>query len=111
MENSRRKELVKKASVDINLKAENGKDNLIVTISFFSKNKKHEHISIEFKNSHLRLFNFISMLLHVVEVEKWSQLSGEAMCAFYDKNVIYRICSVKDEKLFLDFSEFFHVDC
>ncbi len=88
------------ASVDIKLETGKVKAYLIVAMDFLSRNRKHEHISTNFAHSHLRLFNFISMLLHVAEVEKWSQLSGEGVCAFYDKDVICRICSVKDEKLF-----------
>ena len=69
------------------------------------------HVTIDFAGSNLRFFDFVQTLLHVVNVKKWSQLAEEKVFVLYDKNSIYRISNVKDDKLFLDFSEFFHVDC
>ena len=111
MENSYRKELARIESADIRLENGKNKTNLFVTMSFLFENKKTEHVTIDFANSSLRFFNFLNILFHVVEVKKWSHLAGEKVFALYDKNSIYRICHVKDDKLFLDFSEFFHVDC
>ncbi len=111
MENSYRKELAKIASIDINLANKNDKAYLTITMDFIMKNKKPEHITINFANSSLRLFSFVNILFHVVEVKKWSQLVGKKAFVLYDKDSIYRICNEKDNKLFLDFVDFFHVDC
>jgi hypothetical protein len=111
MENTYKKVLAKIVSVDINLTTRKNKTNLTVTMDFLLEHEKTEHVTIDFANSSLRFFNFLNILLHVVEVKKWSQLAGEKVFVLYDKNSIYRICNAKDDKLFLDFSEFFHVDC
>ena len=111
MENTYRKVLAKISSVDINLATRKNKTDLTITMSFLLENEKTEHVTIDFANSSLRFFNFINILLHVVEVKKWSQLAGEKVFVLYDKNSIFRICNEKDDKLFLDFLEFFHVDC
>ena len=111
MENTHRKVSAKISSVDIKLENRKSKASLNVTMGFLLENKKTEHVTIDFANSSIRFFNFINILLHVVEVKKWSQLAGEKVFVLYDKNSIFRICNEKDDKLFLDFLEFFHVDC
>ena len=111
MENPYRKVHAKISSVDIKLENRKSKANLNVTMGFLLENEKTEHVTIDFANSSLRFFNFVNILLHVVEVKKWSQLAGEKVFVLYDKNTIFKICNEKDDKLFLDFLEFFHVDC
>ena len=111
MEELYRKVLAKIVSVDINLVTGKNKTNLTITVSFLLENEKKEHITIDFANSNLRFVNFINIFFHVVEVKKWSQLAGEKVFILYNKGSIYRICNEKDDKLFLDFLEFFHVDC
>ena len=111
MENNYRKVLAKIASADIKLENRKSKTNLVITMDFLLENAKAEHITVNFANSNLRFFNFVHILLHLVKVKKWSQLAGEKVFVLYEKNVIYRICNAKDDKLFLDLSEFFRVDC
>ena len=111
MENPRKKVSARISSADISLAVRNNKTDLTITMSFLLENKKTEHVTIDFANSSLRLFNFINILLHVVDVKKWSQLTGGKVFVLYDKNSIFRICNEKDDKVFLDFLEFFHVDC
>ena len=103
MENAHRKVSAKISLVDIKLENRKSKASLNVTMSFLLENKKTEHVTIDFANSSIRFFNFINILLHVVEVKKWSQLAGEKVFVLYDKNSIFRICNEKDDKLFLDF--------
>jgi hypothetical protein len=111
MENPYRKVLAKIISVDIKLENRKSKASLNVTMGFLLENEKTEHITIDFANSSFRFYNFVNILLHVVEVKKWSQLTGEKVFVLYDKNSVFRICNEQDDKLFLDFLEFFHVDC
>lgn len=111
MENSYKKEPVKIISADIRLENRKNKTNLTVTMDFMLENKETEHITVDFVNSNLRFFNFVNILMHVVEVKRWSQLAGKKVFVYYDRNAIYRISNIKDDRLFLDFSSFFHVDC
>ena len=111
MENTYRKELAKIVSVDINLVARKNKTDLTITMDFLLEHEKPEQITIDFANSSLRFFNFVNILLHVVEVKKWSQMTGQIVFVLFDKNSIFRICNAKDNKPFLDFLEFFEVDC
>ncbi|HNZ58227.1 MAG TPA: hypothetical protein PLX88_03410 [Syntrophorhabdaceae bacterium] len=111
MESNYKKELVKIISADIRTENRKNKANLTITMDFLLENKETEHITIDFIYSNLRFFNFINILMHVVEVKRWSQLAGKRVFVHYDRNAIYRIGNVKDDRLFLDFSSFFHVDC
>jgi len=111
MENTYGKVLAIISSADINLATRKNKTDLTITMSFLLENKKTEHVTINFANSSLRFINFINILLHVVGVKKWSQMTGEKVFLLYDNNSIFRIYNAKDNKLFLDLSEFFHVDC
>jgi hypothetical protein len=111
MEDEYKKVLAKITSVDIKVRNKQNRTNLAVTIDFLLEKNKKEHVTFDFAQSNLRFFNFINILLHIVRVDKWSKLAGETVFVFYDKNSIYRICNAKDDKLFLDFQEFFNVDC
>ena len=102
---------VKIASTDIMLKKKENKTNLVITIDFLIEKNKTKYITIDFAQSNLRFINFVNILLNVVAVNKWSELAGKKVFVLFDKNSIYRICNTENDKLFLDFQEFFDVDC
>jgi hypothetical protein len=111
MEESFRTVLAKIASVDIKVEKKKGRTSLVVIMAFALEKGKTEHVTLDFAHSNLRFFNFVTILLHVVAVNKWSKLAGEKVFVLWDEKSIYRISNARDEKLFLDFAEFFDVDC